>query len=215
MQMRALDRVGALLCPTKCILCRRVLFPEAELICPDCRPLTENDMLRAGVSFSGCVSPMLYEGKVADAIRRLKFQDMSFYAGPLGRAVGRCIRDNLGGTYDLISWVPVSKKRLWQRGYDQAMLLARSAAEFLGTEAVSTLIKPVNNTAQSGLADPADRQSNVRGVYRAVDPERIAGMRVLLIDDVITTGSTLEEASRTLLDAGAASVVAATVASAI
>ena len=56
MQMRALDRVGALLCPTKCILCRRVLFPEAELICPDCRPLTENDMLRAGVSFSGCVS---------------------------------------------------------------------------------------------------------------------------------------------------------------
>ena len=112
----------------------------------------------------------------------------------------------------MITWTPVSEKRLRQRGYDQAMLLAMAAALALDDVAVETLKKCRDTPAQSSLENADQRRSNVVGVYEIVDPELIAGKRVLLIDDIITTGSTLEEASNTLMKAGAASVMAAAVA---
>ena len=75
-----------------------------------------------------------------------------------------------------------------------------------------TLEKIRDNPAQSTMKDAAARHANVMGVYRAVMPERFAGRRVLLIDDIITTGATLSECSFVLLNAGAAEVLCATVA---
>ena len=108
--------------------------------------------------------------------------------------------------------MPVSEKRRKQRGYDQAMLLAMAAALSLDDVAVETLKKCKDTPAQSSLECAEQRRTNVVDAYEIVDPELVAGQRVLLIDDIITTGATLEEASRTLKNAGAASVVAAAVA---
>ena len=124
----------------------------------------------------------------------------------------QCVHDHLAGRYDLITWVPLSDKRKKERGYDQAFLLSSAAALELDDVAVETLRKGRNTQAQSGLDDDAARRANVLGAYTIVDPELVEGKRVLLIDDVITTGSTISECARVLRSAGAADVVCATLA---
>lgn len=85
---------------------------------------------------------------------------------------------------------------------DQAFLLSSAAALELDDVAVETLRKGRNTQAQSGLDDDAARRANVLGAYTIVDPELVEGKRVLLIDDVITTGSTISECARVLRSAG-------------
>jgi predicted amidophosphoribosyltransferase len=92
------------------------------------------------------------------------------------------------------------------------MILGKAAALELGAVAVGILQKIQNNPAQSSLESAKERKRNVRGVYTVKDPELVREKRILLIDDVVTTGATLEEASRTLLRAGAKSVVCAALA---
>ena len=112
----------------------------------------------------------------------------------------------------MVTWVPVSRHRLRKRGYDQAELLARAACRVWSVKPERLLRKVQDNPAQSGLTEAAARRANVLGVYRA--PDAAAGLRVLLADDVVTTGSTLSECARTLLTAGAAEVVCVTLAQA-
>ncbi len=87
-------------------------------------------------------------------------------------------------------------------GYDQARLLAESACRLWETKPLPLLRKTVHNPAQSGLKEAAARRANVLGVYEAVDPERISGHRILLVDDICTTGATLAECARVLREAG-------------
>jgi ComF family protein len=113
---------------------------------------------------------------------------------------------------EVLTWVPVSRKRLRSRGYDQAKLLAEATGAVLGLPVTATLRKVRDNPPQSGLQDAAGRRANVLNAYEAVDPAAFAGKRVLLIDDVATTGSTLSECARVLVTAGAGEVLAATLA---
>jgi predicted amidophosphoribosyltransferase len=116
--------------------------------------------------------------------------------------------------YDCISWVPVSKKRLRKRGYDQVELIAKVAAEALGLPLVSTLYKFRDTPPQSSIRDFAKRRANVLGAYKPIAPETVSGKRVLLLDDVVTTGATASECARVLLTAGAKDVSFAAVAAA-
>ena len=113
-------------------------------------------------------------------------------------------------TADLVTWVPLSRKRRRRRGYDQAGLLAKEVARLLQLPLESCLEKTRHNPAQSGTADAAARWRNVQGVYRAVTS--FAQERVLLSDDIVTTGATLSEAAGTLLAAGASEVIGLTLA---
>ena len=106
-----------------------------------------------------------------------------------------------------MTWVPVSRKRLRRRGYDQAELLARSACRRWDTRPERLLEKTRDNPAQSGLTDREARRENVKGAYRAAGDCR--GRRVLLVDDICTTGATLGQCAAVLLDAGAEAVVCA------
>ncbi len=202
-----------LLFPPKCVFCRKLLSSGISGCCEKCMKDTEGkESLRKGTFFSKCVISLVYDGAVKDAIHRFKFQDQPGYATAFGKVMARSIREKLSGEYDLITWVPVSRKRKKERGYDQSMLLGYAVALELEDVAVETLNKTVNNSAQSKLEDAKARKQNVKDVYEAVDPELIAGKRILLIDDVITTGSTMEECARTLLRSGASSVVCAALA---
>ena len=133
-------------------------------------------------------------------------------AEPLGELLAQCAAEQFGGEFDTVTWVPVSRKRLKRRGYDQARLLAEEAARVLEVPALPLLSKTRDTPPQSGLEEAGQRRANVLGVYRA--PDAAAGLRVLLADDVVTTGSTLSECARTLLTAGAAEVVCVTLAQA-
>ena len=204
-----------LLFPKKCTFCRKPLHSGENGMCADCArtlPYTRGSAEKSGDFFSVCVSPLYYEGSVRDAILRFKFHDATAYASLFGKLIADCIREKLAGRYDLISWVPLSAKRLKNRGYDQAMLLAMAAALELEDVAVETLVKHTDVPAQSGMGSAEKRRANISGSYAAADSELIAGKRVLLIDDIVTTGSTLSECARTLLGAGASEVLCATLA---
>ena len=205
-----------LLFPPRCPFCRRLLTERHALLCPDCQrtlPWLEGDSARrTGEFFGVCVSPLAYRGPVREAVHRYKFSGSRSYARPFGQLMAQCVRDHLEGEYDLITWVPLSSRRKKERGYDQAFLLAQSAAMALGDVAAETLRKTKHNSAQSGMEHEAARRANVMNAYQCIEPELVAGRRVLLIDDVITTGATISECARVLRISGACDVLCATLA---
>lgn len=211
--MGILSAILDLLYPPKCVLCRRVLTSREHGVCKSCGAWAEEERSQIRGTFCArCGVALTYEEKVREAIHRFKFGDQPGYATAFGALMAKTVEKDLAGTYDLISWIPVSQKRFRQRGYDQAKLLAASVALCLQDQAVETLRKKKDNPQQSGISDHKLRKQNVKDVYEVPDAEGIRGKRILLIDDVITTGATMEEAARTLLRAGASSVVGAALA---
>lgn len=205
--MKLLEALLNLLFPPKCPFCGKI--QETTGICPNCEKdlpwIPGAEALREGPGGLRCAGAVWYEKAVRDALLRLKFQGASEIAEPLGELVARCAAEQFGGEFDTVTWVPVSRKRLRRRGYDQAELLARSACRLWETEPVRLLEKTVDNPAQSGIRDAAARRANVLGVYEAVGD--VTGKRVLLIDDICTSGATLTECVRVLENAGAERVV--------
>lgn len=205
--MKVSERILDLLFPPKCPFCRKVL--DRAGVCAACAaalPYTETPLWK-GADGLRCAAPLWYEGSVREALLRLKFQGAMGTAVPLGQLIAQCAAEEFGGGFDVVTWVPVSRKRLRKRSYDQTELLCRAACRAWETAPVQLLKKTVDTPAQSGLKDAAARRANVLGVYEAVDPERVRGRRVLLVDDICTTGATLAECVRVLRDAGADSVV--------
>lgn len=206
-----------LLFPPRCVFCGGLLhLGENGGICTACQRglpwLLEEEAEQTGEFFSLCVSPLRYQGVVRDSIRRYKFKGIRGYGRVYGKLVAQCVRDHLKEDCSLVTWVPLSEKRLRERGYDQAFLLAATAALHMDTVAVETLCKARHTQAQSGLTEEERRRANVLGAYEITDSALVDGKRVLLIDDVITTGSTLSECARVLRTAGADEVVCATLA---
>ena len=200
-----------LLFPPRCPCCGAVT--EEGAVCPDCErklPWIEGDasvrVLEDGLL---CCGPLWYEGVVREAILAMKFQGRSSGAKALGEWAASCAAEHFSGAFEVVTWVPVSQKRRRSRGYDQAELMARSACRLWETEPQPLLEKIQDNPAQSGLNDAAARRSNVQGAYRVREGRSVAGRRILLMDDVCTTGSTLSECADTLRAAGAAEVVCA------
>jgi len=201
--------------PPRCVFCRKILPTSRRSVCDKCLdelPYTGSHCSQKGDFFSICVSPLYYEDEVRDSILRFKFKEATGYASTYGLLIADCIRRELDGRYDLISWVPLSKGRLKERGYDQAMLIAMAAALELDDVAVSTLEKTAEVARQSRMGSPEKRRANIMGAYSVPDRELIVGKRILLIDDIITSGSTLSECARTLKSAGAREVLCATIA---
>jgi len=202
-----------LLFPRKCPFCNRHIGGR-DLICGDCEktlPYT-GDRARRQVSGLRVAAPLYYEDAVRRALLDFKFKGRMGGLPCFGSLMARCAAEEFSGEFDAITWVPVSRKRLRRRGFDQARYLAGSLCVEWHVEPQEALRKTTDNPAQSGLDDAGARRANVLGVYEAVRPEDIAGKRFLLIDDICTTGATLSEAARVLRQAGAADVVGLTLA---
>lgn len=187
--------------PPKCVFCGTLLEREEQDACKACLaelPWTdESSAVRTGRAFSRCVSPFFLTGKVHQALVDYKYHQRESYGVCFGRWMGACARRCRSDPFDLVTWVPVSRRRLRERGFDQCRLLAVQVAKVYGMRPVRTLKKwkDVPSLASSE-ASPAMRRKLVAGVYRVISPETVAGKRILLVDDIITTGSTLEEAGR-------------------
>lgn len=212
-----------LLYPRKCALCRRILSKDETDYCRKCRvdtplfPIREKNIHPSGKSklrfLDSVTAVWYYKGNVREAILRLKFHNALFLAEPLGRSLASRVQQTHPEGFELLTWVPVSAKRRRQRGYDQSELLARAVGAELGLRPSPLLKKIRNNPAQSGMSGE-ERMANVLGVYRAAEGQNLKGLRILLIDDVFTTGATAEECARVLLGAGAKEVHCAVVAAA-
>ena len=149
-----------------------------------------------------------YQGLIREQIINYKFNDASYKY----RAISNFILKNfvlkdlkifqIFNEYDVIIPVPISKKRMKERGYNQTELIARPIANVLGKEIVTNcLYKSKNIVAQSTL-NKGDREQNIKGAYVLKNCEKLKNKKVLLIDDIYTTGSTANECCRILEEAG-------------
>lgn len=211
--IRPAQAIGWLLFPPKCVLCGRLLQWRQMDLCPNCRAKLNRDPppIRSGDYFTSCLSLGFYEEKLRQSIQRYKFGGRNGYAAAYGRLLAMRLTDTPQAQAELVTWVPISRRRRRFRGYDQAELLARAVAKELGLPVGGTLQKIIDNPPQSRQTSAAQRRSNVMGVYRAHGTP-VRGLRVLLVDDIITTGATIGECSMMLRAAGAKEVLCATLA---
>ncbi len=204
--------------PPKCPFCGRILDSSRDLLCPDCQKelsWLEGTAAERKVEFAdGCFSPLAYRGKARDGVRRYKFGRCVSCARPFGVLMAQCVRDHLKEEADGVTWAPLSRKRRRKRGFDQAELLARELGANLSLPVVSLLEKSRHTQPQSSLSDPSQRRANARGAYRLRPKGQVEGRRWLLVDDVVTSGSTLGECAYLLKQAGAEKVWCVTLAQA-
>lgn len=187
--------------PPLCGRCGRPL-PSASAICSAC---TSGNGPTALVSLRAAA---VYEGAVRSGVLALKYKGQRRLAGPLGALLAQAVRDP-GNPPDVIVPVPLHAARRRERGYNQAELLARSCAGLLGIPCeANALVRHRATPPQVGLPS-AERRMNVSGAFALSSPAAarlLAGKRVLLVDDVTTTGSTLDSAATALLAARPAEV---------
>ena len=207
--------------PASCAGCGR----EGEALCAGCRPALDARLeLRGGVPIglpADLPAPLLqlewcapFAGAVRTALHQLKYAGERRLARPLGEAVARrWARVGVGAT--VVVPVPVHAARERDRGYDQAALIADVAAAALGLPCLRALERARATAAQFELGRD-ERSANVAGAFRVRDMgagrAAVRGQWVLLIDDVVTTGSTLAACATALEDAGAYAVSAIAVA---
>ncbi|MGA2214454.1 MAG: ComF family protein [Bryobacteraceae bacterium] len=205
-------------------VCRACLAkPEplaAEYFCVQCRspflsrfPLDEQGrcaLCRRGVrGFDAAYSFGFYEAELRQMIHLFKYGRVRTLAGPLGKLLARALPREQA--VDVIIPMPLHWRKRWQRGFNQSELLAREIGRRTHTPVENALRRVRNTAAQAGLTS-AKRRLNVSGAFQASKPAAIDGRRVLLIDDVMTTGATAASCARALQRAGARQVTLLTLA---
>jgi ComF family protein len=189
-----LDGCLILLAPPRCAGCDAPRDGSA-VFCASCAPLAER--------FAGAGAVFEYGGPVADAIRQFKYEGRSELGALLGSMMARHAT-RWAGEVDAVVPVPLHWRRRRERGYDQAALLARPVAKALGVVPALRGLRRVRNTPRQVELPHSERQRNVAGAFA---PRQLRGLhRVLLVDDVRTTGATLREASKALTLGGVSEV---------
>ena len=205
-----------LLYPEKCLLCGKVLEKQEMDLCHHCRVVApEFGGFHNKIPFlDSCTALWYYEGDVRRSLLRYKFYGRRNYAPGYGRLLAMKLLKEEKADFDLLTFIPISDRRRRKRGYDQVELLAQFLGQELKIGPVATLKKLRHNKPQSGITGHAQRRANVLGAYGLRPGVDVKGKRILLLDDIITTGATAGEAARVLLTAGAKEVHCGAVAAA-
>lgn len=203
--MKLLNFLWDLLFPPKCLLCRRILADHELDLCHKCRiDGPECIKYQKKIPFvDSWTAVWYYEDTARRSLLRYKFRGKRSYAAGYGRLLAMKLQEAHPEGFDILTWVPVSTLRRFTRGYDQVELLAYAVGAELGLAPMQILRKIRHNRPQSGIFGDAKRRANVLGVYRVENPEILQGKKILLLDDIITTGATAGECARVLLTDGA------------
>lgn len=204
------DRLLALLFPERCLFCGKAV-DAGRCFCDACeKKAPQSPLVRrleaeipGGAGFP-CRSPLSYRGEVVQAMRRFKFRGKKSLAKPFARLMAQAAV--FPEQPELVTFVPLSKKHRRERGYNQSEALAGELGKLLGLPVKPVLEKGKENKTQH-LLSARERRQNVRNVYR-VSSSEVQGKRVLLVDDIVTTGATLRECAGQLYRAGAERVFA-------
>lgn len=198
----------------KCALCKRPLSEKETDLCTTCRTQGPDFIVsKKKISYvAGWTAVWYYKDKARQSLIDYKFHNDRYYSHAYGRMLSaKLLAEGFQG-YDMVTWVPLSFGRLWERGFNQVHKIAVTVSRELELPLVRTLIKPIHTQPQSSIQGEAQRRANALGAYQAFKPERILGKKILLLDDIVTTGATAGECARVLLTAGAKQVYFAAVA---
>jgi len=240
--MRFLSHLVDIIYPSRCHICGRFFSPHEDRpapkhLCTDCRtalspvthpmcticglpfaPLTGQDhlcenCLRETPWFDLVRAPYLYTGRLMEAIHRFKYESETHLISSLGPLLSTFAREWIPDLTDFLTIpVPLHKRRLRARGFNQSLFLARVISRELGTPLdYLSLMRTRHTRAQTGLSKE-ERRKNVRNAFSVLNPEIIEDKEILLVDDVFTTGHTLDECARTLKKSGARAVICLTLA---
>jgi ComF family protein len=220
--------------PRLCLFCGTAVGEKAEVaVCPECEAQIEwvesplctccgavfasrdgadrvcGDCTADPPPFSRARAAAIYDGPAAQAVKRFKFTRQMAYLPVMQHWLQRPLCLELVADADLLVPVPLHLKRLKQRGFNQALFLARGFPQVpLGREAVVRL----RHTVPQVELKPKERRDNVKGAFAVPDPALVKDKNVLLLDDVYTTGATVRECAKVLRRAGARRVEVLTVA---
>lgn len=208
------EKLLSIIYPERCIACGCYLsesnrspdFLLAHYFCSSCA-LTVN----WSEERSDCAIPLYYEGAIRDAMLRLKFKSdvspVSFFAEALEREI-RCRFYNV--KFDTFTCVPSTKESVAERGYNQSQLIASKVR--IDAECDWNLLKKDKATSVQHLLSATERKKNIESAYSLSSGRDVYGKKILLVDDILTTGSTCEACARALLLSGASDVYVACVA---
>lgn len=199
--IKKIDRIKPPFCP-KC----GIPLSETEYYCTECR--------NREYFFEFARSVGTFDGVLRDAVHALKFDCYAMLAEPLGELMAQHYAEEtyLSGLVDVVVPVPIHRSRLIDRGFNQSAEIARVFCEHTSLKfEPDALVKSKKTRDQVGLPEE-ERFANIEGAFSVVKPDAIAGRRVLLIDDVLTTGATANETAKILRSAGASAVYAYTLA---
>jgi len=216
-----LKRLRNLIFPPKCIFCNKIFDSNTDIyICKDCYSaieFKEGGFIKSGTGhdyFDSIVCVCEYTGIVKDAIKRYKFSNKpAYYRTFSGLLLSKIKEMTDYRLFDTIISVPLHPIRERARGYNQSFLISMELSRQLGIKEGSKLLSRTKNTHSQSLLQRKDRLINVKGAFMVNDASKIKGKTVLLVDDVLTTGTTLNECSRVLKQAGAGKIIVAVVAS--
>lgn len=199
-----------LLFPPKCVLCGKTLPPSSPhsepcLKCLRDLPVLSEPMFEIGGVI--CLAPLKFGGQARAGILGLKFGNRLSSARYFSKLMARCLKQFGLTDFDAVTWIPVSRARERRRGYNQSELFAREISREINARPRRLLYKTRHTRPNSSLKTAGERRANVSGAFAMLPLRKIAGKDILLIDDVITSGSTVRECANILLANGAAKVV--------
>ena len=193
----------------ECMGCGSKAGSDREWLCEDCRQELANRWVGAapppeGGRIEGAAYAYRYGGPASGLVRNLKYRGVSRLAEPMGRQMVRALEGLQPAHIDCVTPVPMHVRRVRKRGVNQALLLAREVADGLQLPLEEALVR-TRNTLQQARLDEAKRLHNLDGAFAVAGD--VAGKRVLLVDDVCTTGATANACAEALLKEGASAVL--------
>ena len=193
----------------ECMGCGAKTGFERDWLCEDCRQALANRWVGAatppeGGLIDGAAYGYFYGGPAGGLVRNLKYRGVSRLAEPMGRQMVRALEGLQPAHIDCVTPVPMHVRRVRKRGVNQALLLAREVADGLQLPLEEALVR-TRNTLQQARLDDAKRLHNLDGAFAVAG--NVAGKRVLLVDDVCTTGATANACAEALLKEGASAVL--------
>jgi len=240
--MKFLSQLVDIVYPPRCHMCSQFLpadedLPSSHHLCRNCladlTPITHPICTVCGLPFhtskgqdhlcENCLrkrpwydlarSPFLYSGPLMKAIQRFKYNSETQLTPSLGALFFSSAIELIPNPRDFLTIpVPLHRRRLRERGFNQSLLLAKALSSYLGTQLdYLCLIRKRHTRAQTGLGKE-ERRKNVKDAFSVISPHIIEGRKIILVDDVFTTGYTLNECARTLKKSGATAVICLTLA---